>query len=58
MAAASFGQKGRKTLARAKNTKTREKIRKVAIQLFSEKGYVNTSFSDIAKACGVERTID
>lgn len=44
-------------MGRAKNIETRERISKTAIRLFSEKGYVNTSFTDIAKACGVERSI-
>ncbi len=44
-------------MGRARNMEARDKISRTAIQLFSEKGYVNTSFTDIAKACGVERSI-
>lgn len=44
-------------MGRAKNTELREKISAHAVKLFSEKGYVNTSFADIARECGVERTI-
>lgn len=43
-------------MARPRNEKARETIRCQAIELFSQNGYNKTSLSDIAKACGIEKT--
>lgn len=43
-------------MARPRNEKAREMIRREAIELFSKNGYNKTSLSDIAKACDIEKT--
>lgn len=44
-------------MGKAKNIEAREHIYTGAIRLFSENGYNKTSFTDIAKDCGVKRAL-
>ena len=43
-------------MARAKNIQARETIKLAAYHLLMEKGYNKTTYSEIASACGCERT--
>lgn len=44
-------------MARPKNAEERRRIRDVAYKVFSEKGFENTSFSDIAKGASVTKSL-